>query len=189
MTRVTLERLAFKHQRWCNLVRNMGCNEAYIEDVVQDAYIKIYSYLENGLDINYGSDDVNDFYFYMTLRSVYFGSKQKKDINNNFVEVTKDRLEYVFDNLKSEFYDSEEEEAFNTLINSIFTEINSWSFYDKNVFIAYFSTDNSIRTLANDLGVGVNSIFNTIKTFRSIIKDKFGEDAQDYLNGDYNKLI
>ena len=62
-----LEKIALKHDRWVALVQNMGCNPSYCEDVVQDAYLKIWSYIEQGKDITYGEDDINDFYVYMTL--------------------------------------------------------------------------------------------------------------------------
>ena len=68
---VQLRILAKKHKRWIALVNSMGCNKHESEDVVQDAYLKIHKYLEKGTNIDYGVQDVNDFYFYMTLRSIY----------------------------------------------------------------------------------------------------------------------
>ena len=77
-----LEKLASKHSTWLGLVKSMGCNPAYVEDVVQDAYIRVYEYLEKGVDISYGEDDVNDFYMYMTLRSIYLNQSKRKCVSN-----------------------------------------------------------------------------------------------------------
>ncbi len=55
-----LEKLASKHKTWVGLVRSMGCNPSYVEDVVQDAYIRVYEYLNKGVDISYGFLYVHD---------------------------------------------------------------------------------------------------------------------------------
>ena len=75
-----LEILARKHDDWINCIKGMGCNESLAEDYVQDAYIKFHNYLQKGKNISYGDDDVNTFYFYMTLRSVYIDDKKKKTV-------------------------------------------------------------------------------------------------------------
>jgi DNA-directed RNA polymerase specialized sigma24 family protein len=183
-----LNKLAAKHETWVGLVKGMGCNPAYVDDVVQDAYIRVYEYLSKGVDISYGEDDVNDFYMYMTLRSIYLNGLKKKSVYNEMLDVQEEKLEYVLGNIKNEYADVEQEKGFNKLISKIFTEVNSWDFYSRNVFIAYFTTGLSLDKLSNETGIGRSSLYNSIRRYRDIIRQGFSEDAEDYYNGDYDKI-
>ena len=66
----TLEKLASKHHIWVRTVKSFGCKGYLCEDVVQEAYLKINTLLNKGLDINY-EDDINYFYMYRTLKSLF----------------------------------------------------------------------------------------------------------------------
>ena len=46
-----------KHNHWINVVKTFG-EEYYAEDVVQEAYLKVYG------------KEINEAYFYFTLRSL-----------------------------------------------------------------------------------------------------------------------
>lgn len=182
-----LEKIAEKHDRWVALVKNMGCNPSYCEDVVQDAYLKVYKHLEEGRDITYGQDDINDFYVYMTLRSVYIDSCRKKGIE--FRDIADPELmEYHIGRIKQEFADIERHQAFDRLINKIMAEVNSWEFYNKNIFIAYFTSGLSLDKLSADTGIGRSSLYNSIRKHREVIQDMFSEDAEDYYNKDFNLI-
>tara|TARA_R110002073_G_scaffold11749_3_gene52958 strand:+ start:2356 stop:2922 length:567 start_codon:yes stop_codon:yes gene_type:complete len=183
-----LRKLAAKQKTWVGLVKGMGCNPAYVDDVVQDAYIRVHDYLSKGVDISYGEDDVNDFYMYMTLRSIYLNGVKRKCVSNELLDTQEETLDYVLGNLKDEFIDVEQEKGFNKLISKIFTEVNSWDFYSRNVFIAYFTTGLSLDKLSSETGIGRSSLYNSIKRYRDIIRDSFSEDAEDYYNGDYDKI-
>ena len=183
-----LRKLAAKQKTWVGLVKGMGCNPAYVDDVVQDAYIRVYDYLSKGVDISYGEDDVNDFYMYMTLRSIYINGVKKKCVSNELLDIQEETLDYVLGNLKSDFADVEQERAFGKLMNRIFSEVNSWDFYSRNVFIAYFTTGLSLDKLSSQTGIGRSSLYNSIRRYREIIKESFSEDAEDYYNGDYDKI-
>lgn len=182
-----LDILAKKHDKWIMLVKSLGCNSSYAEDVVQDAYIRIYDYVSKGVNIDYGDKDVNDFYMYMTLRGIYFNSIKKKSLPM-FETDNINKLEIVLSRIKEEYTDIEMEAAYSRLINKIFTEINSWDFYHRNMFIAYFTSGLSFDKLSKEINIGRSSLYNSIKKYREVIKDMFNEDAQDYFAGDYNKI-
>ena len=113
-----LSKIALKHDRWVSLVQSMGCNPSYVEDVVQDAYLKVWKHLENGKQIVHGDDDINDFYFYMTLRSVYFDGKKKKNaVDYNFRD--EESLRLAIDKLVSTEAPVDESEAFDKLVNEL----------------------------------------------------------------------
>ena len=80
----TLEKIASKHQDWLRIVRSFGCEGEVCEDVVQEAYLKIHTLLNKGLDISY-DDDINYFYMYRTLKSLFLDlcRKESKIISEN----------------------------------------------------------------------------------------------------------
>ena len=182
-----LSKLAGKHQRWVGLVRSMGCNPSVVEDVVQDAYLKVWKYLEKGKNLTYGEDDVNDFYMYMTLRSVYFDGKKKKNVVNSEVK-DQEIMNRAINNLVSEEVSDLESVAFERLVAKIHEEVNTWEFYHRNVFIAYFTSGLSLDKLSKDIGIGRSSLYNSIRKYREVIRGLFNEDAEDYFNGDYHLI-
>jgi hypothetical protein len=45
-----------------------------------------------------------------------------------------------------------------------------------------------MRKLAKETNISVTSIFNSCKSYKELIKSKFGEDFEDYLNGDFDLI-
>ena len=45
MIQEQLEKLARRHKEWIAMVESLGCNKSESEDVVQDAYLKVYERL------------------------------------------------------------------------------------------------------------------------------------------------
>jgi len=176
-----LEILSLNHKKWIEIVKSMGCNPSEAEDVVQDAYIRMHKYISNGTDVSYNNDDVNTWYFYLTLRSVYFGSKDKKIVSNFSDEFNVDLIYDTVSDKYDELMMSKNNCDFDELIEKIFKEVNSWDFYHKNMFIAYFTTDSSLRNISSKTNIGVNSIYNSTKKYREIIKNKFQEDYDKYI--------
>lgn len=182
-----LELLAKKHKKWVGYVCNMGSTEYYAEDIVQDAYIRIYEYIQKGVNIDYGDDDVNDFYFYMILRSLFVNEKNKKGLEYK-EHLTEEDLNDELIKLKAEYQDVEMEDAYTRLINKIFKELGTWDFYSRNIFIAYFTSGLSLDKLSEDTQIGRSSLYNSIRKYREVIYDMFSEDAEDFFNRDYSKI-
>lgn len=176
-----LEILARNHKKWIEMIKGMGCNPADAEDMVQDSYIRMHKYISSGTDISYNNDDVNTWYFYLTLRSVYFGSKEKKSVSNFSDEFN---IDLMYDEIYSKYEElnlTDNNCGFDDLIEKIFKEVNSWDFYHKNMFIAYFTTDSSLRKISSKTNIGTNSIYNSTKKYKEIIKNKFQEDYDNYI--------
>ena len=182
-----LELLSKKHKGWVGCVINMGCNWSFAEDVVQDAYIKVHEYLSKGVNIDYGAEDVNDFYFYMVLRSVFVNGMKKKGLDYYIYpdEITMDRY---LNNISAEYPDIEQEEGHKRLIKGIFKEVNTWESYHQTLFVAYFTSGLSLDKLSEATGIGRSSLYNSVRKYREVVKDMFDEDVQDYYNGDYDKI-
>ena len=73
----TMEKLFEKNNDWIDICKSFGLDEATAQDLVQEMYIKIQLKLEDGLDISYGEDDVNTFYVFKTLRTLFLDLKRK----------------------------------------------------------------------------------------------------------------
>ena len=66
-------------------------------------------------------------------------------------------------------------------MSAIFKEVNSWEFYHKNMFIAYFTTDHSLRSISDKANIGVSSLYNSTKKYKEIIISKFKEQYDSYI--------
>ena len=66
----TLEKIANKHDDWVRIVKSFGCKNEYCEDIVQTMYLKMHTLINRGIDISY-EDDINHFYIYRMLRSLF----------------------------------------------------------------------------------------------------------------------
>ena len=163
-----LERIAQQHKLWCNMVRNMGCNESYVEDVVQDMYIKVSGRLEKGTIILYGGREINRFYIYLTLRSVF--TDYRRTISRSaIVDIpNQEAHSNIFEQAESHTtkdYSVYQERKLLDLYEEIVQEMNLWDDkisypYNKQLFLAYTGTSVSFRKLAKDTGIPFNSIVN-----------------------------
>jgi len=73
--------VAKKHNTWVDIVCTFGCSRELAEDITQEMYIKIQLQLEKGyLNIMY-KDEINYYYVFKTLKSLFIDLKRKnKDI-------------------------------------------------------------------------------------------------------------
>ena len=67
-------------------------------------------------------------------------------------------------------------------------EISSWHSYDAKLCNTYYLGDMSLRQISKGTNISLTSIFNSVKNYKAILKNKFIEDIEDYLNGDYHLL-
>lgn len=164
--------------KWIKIVVNLGCPVFYAEDIVQDMYLKINSLENNGKIMYENTGEVNYWYIILTLRSVCYDflKSQNKYVDWSVVEV------------ESESNDVSKEEAFNRLYSKIIEATNEFGKYGSKLSQVYFKTDLSLRQIASETNISLSSIFHSIKVYKSILQDKFGEDFEDYKNGDYNHI-
>ena len=167
---------------------NMGCSTDIAEDIVQSMYLKIHRIVESGTDIMYNDEEVNRFYIYLTLRSMFIDYQKAKN-KYTFFEYMENDTEYdVYENHIEDDVDYEMEHSFDLLTRRIREEINSWDDYHTKLANLYLRSDYSLRDIAELSDISLTSIFNSIKNYKAILKDKFGEDWEDFINGDYNHL-
>ena len=173
-----LELLAKDHKKWVNLVEKLGASSWVSEDIVQDAYIKI-SRMKNPEKFMYKENEPNYWYFCLTLNSVYVDHCKKNSIPTE---------SFDFSLAPSEDADIEKEESWERLYVNIIAYINSFGKYGSVLSQMYFKTDYSLRDLSEMGDIGLSSLYNSIKKYRQDIRDEFGEDYEDFKNGDYDKI-
>lgn len=148
--------LAKKHKTWVNLVLSFGCNKMIAEDIVQEMYIKVIPKIENGLDIIYYEDDINYYYIYKVLKTLFIDLKRKgKNItivnieDSNYSKLHND-VDYekaykkVKDELNNMFW-------YDRKVFEIINDGESIADFSRNSYIEYFSLYNTYRKVKDKL--------------------------------------
>lgn len=191
---IMLEKLAVNHKMWISMVRNMGCDEMHCEDIVQEMYLRIHKYVEDGRKIMFNDDEVNRFYVYVVLRNLYFDYLKAKNLIDietyNYVEDDEDIVipdthiqddELSLENMERELY-------YDNLLNKLNEIVGDFGLYLNLLFYIYFIKKHSLRKISKGTGIGVSSLHNSVKNIKSILKEKLGEDYEDFLNKDFHLL-
>ena len=134
MVQKTMIIVAAKHKEWVEIVLSFGCKQETAEDIVQEMYYKIQLKLEKGLDIMYNEEEINYYYIFKTLRTLFYDLKRK---GKNITMVSMDDIHLTTSDVNyQEPYDKIQE------------ELSRMFWYDRKVFeiinegesIAEFST-------------------------------------------------
>jgi RNA polymerase sigma factor (sigma-70 family) len=162
----TLEKVASKHKDWLRIVKSFGCKNQYCEDIVQTMYLKVHTLINSGTDISYG-DDINHFYIYRILRSLFIDLCRKEakitKVNVDFLE------KYIQEEEVKEYKDIEGKmKQLDNLLDKVY-----W--YDRKVF-DLISEGMSIAELSKKSGISYYSLYNTYKNVKSLIKNNIQWD-------------
>ena len=168
--------VAKHHNEWIKVINSFGEYD-YAEDIVQEMYITLYKYAKPEKIIKDG--EVSKGYVFFTLRSLYY---QYYNTKNKITKVSLDDIQIEYSN------DIEQQEAYAKVCDLMDSYIEDWHWYDQKLFKLYRDTDMSIRKIAAETGISWVSIFNTLKKCKKDLNDKFNEDYDDYLNGDYERI-
>ena len=164
--KTTLEKIAEKHDDWHRIVLSFGCKESIAEDIVQEMYIRIHTYITKGVDISY-DDDVNHMYIYRTLRSLYIELHRKE---KNIIKTNIDNLaDYIDENeglTKGDVCNAMQQ--MDSLLDKTF-----W--YDRTVF-EIISSGTSIAELSRKTNITYYSLYFTHKRVKQLIKDNIQWD-------------
>ena len=144
-----------KHQDWVNIVKSFGVEEDVCEDIVQEMYYKIQIKLEKGLDIMYNETEINYYYIFKTLRSLFLDLKRKSK------NIQKVQLEQIKDLQSDIIYDNTYEK--------VEKELNRLYWYDRTVF-EIITSGESIASLSRKTTIQYYSLYNTFKKVKEKIK-------------------
>ncbi len=178
------------HSEWLNIMQNLG-GGSYSEDLVQKSYLKLHKY--NCADKVIQNGKVSKGYMFFVLRSVFLRYKRdnkgiyKKQIESFLFEGNDvHEIEHIE---KFTQVDTQEKElAFGKICSKMDSELDNWYWYDKRIFELYRDTSMSIRGIGKETKISFVNIFHTLKRGKQIMREKFSEDYEDYINGDYNKI-
>jgi len=178
MSNQWLAKVAQYHNDWVKVIQTFGEYD-YAEDIVQESYIALWKYADADKLLD-SSGEVRKGYMYFTLRSLFYQYYNKKKKIN---KVSFDGCWELFDDSNLE-----EHKAYNDICMLIDEEIKNWDWYDRKLFKLYRDTDLSMRDIAKETNISLISIFNSIKNYKIILKEKFENDYQEYINNDYNMM-
>jgi len=164
-----MEEIYSQHKKWVNIVRKFGAGD-FSEDIVQEMYLKI-----NNIDLKKQTAEI---YVYYTLRNMtYIFFKQRSKVSKIHID---DCLDLCYEG-------SDRKEELEKIYERIEEEVESWHWYDEMLWKLY-KDGRSMRELSNETKISLSSIFHTIKTCKERITEAVGEDYEDYINEDYEKI-
>ena len=154
-----LEKLFKKHKTWCKIVESFGCNSETAEDIVQEMYLKIAKIVEKGTDISFG-DDVNHFYIFRTLTSIFLDYKRKESKTGII----------GLDELEMQFEDSEDVE-YEKKYQKVLEGLAELYWYDRKIY-EIIEGGESISELSRKTNISYYSLYNTYRKVKKYLKDK-----------------
>lgn len=171
-----IENLYKKHKTWIKIVKSFGCNHAIAEDIVQEMYIKIIIKIKSGLDIKYNPSEINYYYIFRTLNSLFIDLKRK---NKNIYKIDLEHISEMllpdsaklltFSTQELQSFILEEEVDYEKKYNLIQKELNKMYWYDKRVF-ELINSGESIASLSRKTHIPYYSLYNTYIKVKLILK-------------------
>lgn len=183
-----LELLSKNHSTWIAMGLSIGIPKHLVEDFVHELYLRFNKYIKDVKKIMYNETEVNKFYVYVTLKNLWTDYSKAKG-KHKIIRLDDYEVTYEIVDGESENYNYAKHSAEDKIINKIKSEVENWEhWYDRKLFKIYYETDISMRKLAKETNISVTSIFNSCKNYKEMIQSKFGEDFEDYLNGDFHLI-
>ena len=154
MVQKTMILVAAKHKEWVEIVLSFGCKQETAEDIVQEMYYKIQLKLEKGLDIMYNEKEINYYYIFKTLRTLFYDLKRK---GKNITMVSMDDIHLTTTDVNfKEPYDKIQEELskmfwYDRKVFEIINEGETIAEFSRKSFIHYHSLYNTYRKVKKHL--------------------------------------
>jgi RNA polymerase sigma factor (sigma-70 family) len=153
-----LEMLAKKHNDWVRIVQSFGVDKITSEDYVQDMYLKIHEYSEkNDNSILYNKTEVNYYFVYKVLRSIWLNS-------------LKDKNRYVEHDLKNFEKSSEDITDHKEIKDLMEKKLSQLYWYDRKIFEMVYKDGISMLQISDKTGIDYCSIKRTIKKVKKILQ-------------------
>ena len=158
--------IAEKHDTWVDIVCTFGCTRVVAEDLTQEMYIKIQMQLEKGgLDIMY-NDEINYYYVFKTLKSLFIDLKRRsknitilsfdnKSLNQQIIQPTN----FV-----------EQEINFTESYRIVEEELSKMYWYDRKVF-EIINSGTSIADLSRESKIKYYALYFTYTKVKKKLKD------------------
>ena len=170
-----LDELAERHDDWVRMAGKLGAGD-WSEDIVQEMYLRLHRYVDNPDRIRHkATGEINTFFVYITISNMVKDLKraearfQKVSIDGGSEGewISQEDIENALQamDLPPTGWDSPD------VMELITEELNSWHWYDKQVFKIFLHEKTSLRKLSKETGISVTSLFNTMKNAKERIKE------------------
>ena len=147
-----------KHQEWISMVQRFGCNKDTAEDIVMEMYIKIKKKIDEGADIMFSETEINYYYVFKTLNSLFLDLKKKeKNIYLNNIDDVQVEVSQKIN------YDS--------LYDLVQEELSNFHWYDQEVY-RLIEGGYSIQALSDKTRIGYHSLRHTYIKVKKALKKK-----------------
>lgn len=149
------------------MAMSFGCTKDNAQDIVQDMYLRMHKYVENPERIMYNEDEVNTYFVFVVLRNLYISSQKSMSF---------EQLEDIDGEMEEPNYEAEN--AYNSLLDGLWEEVESWHWYDTKLFKLYHNTDMTIKKISEETKISERSIWNTLDNGRKRIQANRKEEYQ-----------
>ena len=151
-----------KHHSWLSAVAyNFTGNKSEAEELTQDLYLKLMEF-KNIEKIMYGTD-VNLFYLYKMIRSI-FVNKTNKKINSEPID------EDMFEMPDDEYDVDKDTQQENILqrVQEVMNQDVEW--FDSKLLQIYIDDNHSIRSLSEQTKISMSTIWSSLSKTKKFIK-------------------
>ena len=186
-----LTMLAEHHESYIDMAKAIAGNNNevfnYAEDFVQEAYLRLSKYEDLFDKVVNTKGKVSKGYMFFCLRSIIINTiKKKSNLKYNHLGGQYDFEEKY--NFIDEGIDQDKlgVEAIELKMYQIVKDGSTW--FDYNLFKTYLDSGKSFRTISEESGIGIRTIYLSIKRSKMLIAEQLHEDYQDYLNKEYDLI-
>ena len=189
-TNKALTLLAQFHPEYIKMAKAIAGNNLevknYAEDFVQEAYLRLSRY-DDLYDKVVTKDKVSKGYMFFVLRSIILNAIKKKS-NLKFAHLGdqydfEEKFNWIDHGMDKDKLGTEAIEA---KMYAVLKEEVKW--FDYQLFVTYLTGGKSFRSIAEESGIGIRTIYLSIKKSKLVIAEKLFEDYQDFINGDYDLI-
>lgn len=163
---------AHRHKEWLKICKYLGAEDELSNDLVQAMYVKIgeIEINEGNLNrlINYNGQ-INSVYVFKILQNLFINSKKVKELGIDYFNAQEDA-------------DHHQEELYQVVSTKLQISITMLSEYEQMLLELHFVHNKSIRKINKETGIGIHSIFYTIKNAKEKIKKLTKTEYQQYTN-------
>ena len=190
-TNKALELLCQYHPEYIKMAKAIAGNNLevinYAEDFVQEAYLRLARYEDLFDKVVSDKGKISKGYMFFVLRSIILNTiKKKSNLNFNHLGDQYDfeeKYNWIDHGMDRDKLGSEAIEA---KMYEVLKANSKW--FDYQLFETYLTSGKSYRSIADESGIGIRTIYLSIKKSKLIIADALFEDYQDFVNGDYDLI-
>lgn len=186
-----LEMATSHHAEYVTMAKAIAGNNFnvrnYAEDYVQEAYARLLRYDDLYDKIITKKGKVSKGYVFFVLRSIIINDIKKKS-NPKFNHLG-DQYDFEEKYMHVDKGRSKETEAMETLEVKMLEKLKDRvQWFDYELFKTYLKTGKSFKVIAQESGLGVRTIYLSIKKSKLVIADALHEDYLDFKNGEFDLI-